>query len=462
MSDKSQQDISRQTPEKSKISEKDSDQSITQAESLLDQTETILGKALDDTPDQGDLLSDAAWQLTHAQWSLGRHDISRRQWPRQAAILLAATAAIVYLAYRLIWTMNMASPAAVAFSAVLLAAEFYAGVLLGLYFFQVWRLVEPPLRRPPPGRTVDVFVTTFNEDVSLLRGTLTACVEMDYPHATYVLDDGARDEVRQLAESLGVRYISRTGREHAKAGNLNNALRQTDGEFVIILDADHVPYRHYITRLIGYFDNPRMGFVQAPHTTYNLDNFIGRWKSAAKDYWEDVRIFFEAVQLGKNRYGVACFCGSAAIFRRKALEEVGLLATETITEDMHTGMRINAAGWKSLAVGEEMVVGLAPGDAATFASQRLRWGEGNMSVFAYDNPLTMKGLTLPGRNPGASAAIRAEPKRRPVARRRGARVPTRTGGADYGDGAASRIPGPTDGSFRDASTRSRRVPCRPG
>ena len=306
-------------------------------------------------------------------------------------------ATAVYLTYRLFWTMNLASAPAAAFSSLLLAAEFYAGVSLGLYLFQVWRLVEPPLRQPTTGHSVDVFVATYNEDVALLRGTLVACLAMDYPHTTYVLDDGARDEVRQLAESLGVRYISRTDRKHAKAGNLNNAMRRTNGEFVVVLDADHVPYPHYISRLIGYFDDPRMGFVQTPHTTYNLDNFLGRWKASSRAYWEDVRIFFEAVQLGKNRYGVACFCGSAAIIRRKALEDAGLFATETITEDLHTGMRINAAGWKSIAVSEEMVVGLAPDDAAVFASQRLRWGEGNLSILAYDNPLTMKGLTISGR-----------------------------------------------------------------
>ena len=300
---------------------------------------------------EADELDDAGWQLTLAQWNLGRKEFSERQWMRQTAMTVAAVAMIAYLFYRAVWTLNLVDGWAAAFSILLLAAECYAGFSLLLYFFQVWRLVEPPLRRPTERRTVDVFVTTYNEDVSLLRGTLTACMQMDYPHATYVLDDGAREEVRDLARNLGIRYISRTDRSNAKAGNLNNALRQTDGEFVIILDADHIPYRHYISRLIGYFDDPRMGFVQAPHTTYNLDNFMGRWKSTSKAYWEDVRIFFEAVQLGKNRFEVACFCGSAAMFRRKALEEVGLFATETITEDMHTGMRINAAGWKSLAVG---------------------------------------------------------------------------------------------------------------
>lgn len=366
---------------------------VRQLDRSLDRAAELVREAIAEPPN----LDEVAWQLKVAQWDLGRQDSFDRQWPRQTAIVIASAATITYLTYRLIWTLNWSSMPAGIFSVALLAAEAYAGISLGLYFFQVWRLAEPPARRPTALRTVDVFVTTYNEDVSLLRGTLSACLDMDYPHTTYVLDDGARETVRQLADELGVRYLTRTDRTHAKAGNVNNALRQTDGEFVIVLDADHLPYRHFITRLIGYFDDPRMGFVQVPHTTYNLDNFMGHWRTASKAYWEDVRIFFEAVQLGKNRYSVACFCGSAAIFRRKALEEVGLFATETITEDMHTGMRINAAGWKSIAISEEMVVGLAPDDAATFASQRLRWGEGNLSVLAYDNPLTMKGLTLAGR-----------------------------------------------------------------
>ena len=345
----------------------------------------------------GEDLNEATWRLTLARWGLGRHDLLRSQWPRQLAILAASVATLVYLSYRVVWTLNLQTTSSTVFSIALVAAEMYAGLSLGLYFYQVWRLVEPPLLRPTPGRSVDVFVTTYNEDASLLRGTLLACRDMDYPHTTYILDDGAREEIRQLAEDLGVQYISRTERTHAKAGNLNHALEHTRGEFIIVLDADHIPARHFIARLIGYFDDPRMGFVQVPHTTYNLDNFLGDWQRRSKAYWEDVRIFFEAVQLGKNRRQLACFCGSAAMFRRQAIEDVGRFATETITEDMHTGMRIHAAGWKSVAVSEEMVVGLAPDDAATFATQRLRWGEGNLSVLAYDNPLTMKGLSLAGR-----------------------------------------------------------------
>lgn len=379
--------------QKADASTKESLSAGRQAELALDRAAAMVDRAINAENE----LTNAAWRLTFAQWNLGRFDHLRRQWPRQAAIVVASIATISYLTYRLFWTLNLASVPASIFSAALFIAEMYAGLSLGLYFFQVWRLVEPPLVPPKTLHTVDVFVATYNEDVALLRGTLSACLELDYPHKTYVLDDGNRQEVADLAKELGVYYISRQDRTHAKAGNLNNALRQTDGEFFVVLDADHLPYRHFITRLIGYFEDPKVGFLQVPHTTYNLDNFMGQWSSASRAYWEDTRIFFEAVQLGKNRYGVACFCGSAAMFRRKALEDVGLFAVETITEDLHTGMRINAAGWKSLAVSEEMVVGLAPDDATTFLSQRLRWGEGNLSVMAYDNPLTMKGLSWAGR-----------------------------------------------------------------
>ena len=357
------------------------DHAIEEVEGLLRELDEASGE-----------LETVSQKMRRTHWELGHRVVPHRQWPRQTAILLASFAAASYLIFRTFFTLNLENPFAVAFSITLLAAEAYGLFHLSLYFYQIWQLDEPPVQDAKTGKTVDVFVTTYNEDVALLRNTLRACVDMEYPHTTYVLDDGQRDEVRRLAEELGVRYITRSERIHAKAGNVNHALGQTNGEFVILLDADHVPHMHFIRRMIGYFNDPKVGFVQAPHTTYNLDNFQGRWRANSRSYWEDVRLFFEAVQLGKNRYECVCFCGSAAMFRRKALEEVGLLATETITEDLHTGMRINAAGWKSLAISEELVVGLAPEDPDISAQQRLRWGEGNLSVMAYDNPLTMKGL----------------------------------------------------------------------
>jgi tetratricopeptide (TPR) repeat protein/cellulose synthase/poly-beta-1,6-N-acetylglucosamine synthase-like glycosyltransferase len=316
---------------------------------------------------------------------------------RQLVILAALAICIVYLTYRVFYTLNLTTPYAIFTSLFLYVGEFYGVFVLGLFFLQVWDAREPPQQPVLEGRTVDVFVPTYNEDPQLLRATLEACVRLEYPHETYVCDDGKRPAVKALAEELGVHYVIRPDNRHAKAGNLNHAFEKTNGEFIIILDADHVPEPHFITRLIGYFRDERMGFVQTPHAFYNFDSFQARLDQKNRRYWEEGHLFYEVIQPGRNRWNCPIFAGSAAMFRRQALAEVGYIAVETITEDMHTGMRVNARGWKSLAISERLVAGQAAPDVTTFHSQRIRWGEGNLSIMAYDNPLTMKGLRWPQR-----------------------------------------------------------------
>ncbi len=334
--------------------------------------------------------------------------------PRQIVILLSAAIAICYLTYRLLFTLNLTTPYAAFASVFLFAAEIFGVVGMLLFFFQVWDTYEPPQQPILEGRTVDVFVPTYNETPDLLRTTLAACVAMDYPHRTYLCDDGGTEArvnnpekgpaARERAETLkalcaevGAIYLTRPDNSHAKAGNLNHAFDLTDGEFIIIFDADHVPDRHFITRLIGYFAEEKLAFVQTPHAFYNFDSFQARVNHAGARYWEEGQLFYHVIQTGRNRWNAAIFAGSAAMFRRKALEEVGYIAYETITEDMHTGLRMHSRGWKSLAVSERMISGQAAQDVTTFHSQRLRWGEGNLSVMAYDSPLTTPGLSLPQR-----------------------------------------------------------------
>jgi cellulose synthase/poly-beta-1,6-N-acetylglucosamine synthase-like glycosyltransferase/tetratricopeptide (TPR) repeat protein len=319
---------------------------------------------------------------------------------RKFMIVLASVICVFYLAYRALWTFNLSTPYAVFASVFLYVGELFGIMNLLLYFLQVWEVSEPPPQPVLEGRTVDVLVPTYNEDVSLLRATLEACVRMDYPHKTYVLDDGSasdgrrgRPEVEALANELGVIYITRPNNLHAKAGNLNNALEQTDGEFVIVLDADHVPEPHFITRLIGYFSDEGLAFVQTPHAFYNFDSFQARLDHGNRKYWEEGDLFYRVIQPGRNHWNAPIFAGSAAMFRRSSLREVGYIATETVTEDMHTGLRLHAKGWKSIAIGERLVAGQAPPDIATFHKQRQRWAEGNLGIMKYDNPLFMGGLT---------------------------------------------------------------------
>ena len=326
-------------------------------------------------------------------------------------IALAAAMCVFYLVYRLLFTLNLTTAYAGCISVGLWLGEAYGVFVLLLFFLQVWDSREPPQQPVLEGRTVDIFVPTYNEDPQLLRATLEACSRIDYPHRTYLCDDGGTEArlndpekgppsrkraeaLKAICAELGITYVTRPKNEHAKAGNLNYAFERTDGEFIIILDADHVPEPHFITRLIGYFRDERLGFVQTPHAFYNFDNFQARLDHKNRKYWEEGHLFYYVIQPGRNYWGCPIFAGSAAMFRRTAIRDVGLIATDTITEDMHTGLRMNAKAWRSLAITERLVAGQAAPDITTFHSQRLRWGTGNLSIMRYDNPLTVRGLTL--------------------------------------------------------------------
>lgn len=297
-----------------------------------------------------------------------------------------------YFYYRISRTINYD---ALAFSLVFLAAEVHGFVSLWLYFFDLWDPTGPPDPPPPPENiSIDVFIPTYNEDTSLLHRTILAAKEMRLPHRTCVLDDGDRPEVRRLAEDLGVDYISRPHREHAKAGNINYALARTNGELVVIFDADHVPAPNFLERTVGYFRDPRVGFVQTPHVFYNFGSFQTAADFRARKYWDDQQLFFRLIQPGKNRWGAAFFCGSCGVIRRKCLEEIGGFDYRTITEDMHTSLRIQDRGWKSVYHDERLATGLSPGDLGAYWKQRMRWAVGNLSTLWYDNPLFKRGLSL--------------------------------------------------------------------
>ncbi len=313
---------------------------------------------------------------------------------RRMLIVITVCVCMVYLVYRGLFTLNLENGFAATFSITLYLAEIYGNLLMFLYFFQIWNPTLPDPVPPLDHAKVDAYIPTYDEDPELLRGTIEGAIAMDYPHDTWVLDDGARPEVKALCDELGAKYLKRDSNIHAKAGNLNHAMEITDGDFIIVFDADHVAERHFITRTLGYFADQDLAFVQTPHAYYNFDSFQGSLDYDKQLYWEEGQQFYNIVQPGKNHWNSASFCGSAAIFRKQALEDVGLIATESITEDMQTGLRLHSRGWKSLYINERLVSGLAAPDMKTFTIQRLRWGEGNLGTMFYDNPFTMPGLSF--------------------------------------------------------------------
>lgn len=140
---------------------------------------------------------------------------------------------------------------------LLWAVEVHTFISLGFLAFFGWRWSESKRPRVTPGYSVGVFVTTYNEPIDVLEATLAGCAAFTYPHATYLLDDGRRREVAELARARDMHYITRANNAHAKARNINHALGCTNGELVFCLDADHVPLPDALDVLVGYFDMNR-------------------------------------------------------------------------------------------------------------------------------------------------------------------------------------------------------------
>ncbi len=324
----------------------------------------------------------------------GLYAIPRQSETKERITRVVAVVAWLYGLYWIIWrwteTLNWDAPV---FSILLVSAETWGLLTTAALIITVWKLNHRTPHPPPPGLSVDVFITTYDEPLSVVRRTAIGAKAIRYPHKTYILDDGRRDEMKAMAESLGIGYIRRADNKNAKAGNLNNALKHTSGDFILQLDADHVPLPHVLDRLLGFFEDPNIAYAQAPQDFYNTDSFTHVVNDGDHRLWEENRIFFSLIQAGKDRLGASFFCGSCGVLRRKAFEEIGGFSTKTITEDMETSLVLHARGWRSVYYGEMLAYGLAPASAGQYHVQRLRWGQGSMQILRKLNPLRYPGLT---------------------------------------------------------------------
>ncbi len=302
---------------------------------------------------------------------------------------IAVTAA--YLTWRLTGTIDLgwwwvAIP--------LFVVEVHNALGLVLYTVALWNLdpQAPPVDHDLERWTVAVLIPTYNEPTEILLPTIAAAVALEPAHETWVLDDGRRDEVRRLAEQLGARYLARPDNRHAKAGNLNYALDWIEADIVAILDADHIPTAHFLTATLPYFVDDRLAFVQTPQDFYNLDSFEHERQSNGRTFNEEA-VFYRVIAPAKTRWSAPFWCGTCALVRVAALRSVGGVSTDSITEDIHTTIRMYRAGWTGVYHNEVLARGLAPDDARAYLLQRNRWATGAMQVLRRENPLFGPGLT---------------------------------------------------------------------
>ena len=285
------------------------------------------------------------------------------------------------------------------FICLLVLAEAYAFAILFLGYIQtLWPLRRTPVPLPDdPDKwpSIDLLIPTYNEPLNVVRYTALAAMNIDWPADklnVYILDDGKRDEFRQFAEEAGVGYMTRDDNKHAKAGNINRALARLDSPYVAIFDCDHVPTRSFLQMTMGWFlRDSKLAMLQTPHHFYSPDPFE-RNLNQFRIIPNEGELFYGIVQDGNDFWNATFFCGSCAVLRRSALDEIGGIAVETVTEDAHTSLRMQINGWNTAYINIPQAAGLATERLSGHVKQRIRWARGMIQVMRTDNPLFAKGL----------------------------------------------------------------------
>src|SRR5579863_267701 len=328
-----------------------------------------------------------------------------RGQPSRGVTLILITLSIAvstrYIWWRFTETLQFPSQIEAFLGIGLILAELYAWLVLVLGYIQTsWPLHLPPVSLPEDiaeWPTVDLFIPTYNEPLSVVQNTVLGALSIDYPLdklKIYILDDGRREEFREFAEACGIGYITRDNNLHAKAGNLNHALALTNGELLALFDSDHVPTRAFLQLTVGGFlTDPKLSLVQTPHHFYSPDPFERNLRGGAAIPNEGL-LFYGLIQDGNDLWNAAFFCGSCAVIRRSAVESVGGFATQTVTEDAHTALRMHRHGWHSAYLKLPLAAGLATERLAIHVGQRMRWARGMTQIFRVDNPILGRGLSF--------------------------------------------------------------------
>lgn len=337
---------------------------------------------------------------------------------RVLILIIGVYLTLRYLFWRTFYTLSYNDSFSFIAAMALYAAEVYAIVIYFLGMFvnvkPLWRDPAPAPDNPQQFPTVDVFVPTYDEDPGILETTLLAASQIRYPKEKlriFLLDDGSttrkcndsdknlaktararQHKLRSLCREIGVKYLTRDNNDHAKAGNINAAFQHTDGELLLILDADHAPTVDILEETIGWFlRDPKLFLVQSPHFFISPDP-IERNLETYQHMPSENEMFYTVVQRGLDFWNSSFFCGSAAVLRRRALAEIGGISNTSITEDAATALALHSRGYRSAYLRRPLVSGLQPATFTAFIRQRVRWAQGMTQIFTLNNPLLQKGL----------------------------------------------------------------------
>ncbi|MEZ4731921.1 MAG: glycosyltransferase [Caldilineaceae bacterium] len=278
----------------------------------------------------------------------------------------------------------------------------YGVQAFGLTFLFLWQRfleqrhrdhtsVQPAAQRNDPWPLVTIQLPVYNE-WHVIERLIDACANLDYPPdrlQIQVLDDST-DQTTGVAirradywqrQGMDVTVIQRAERHGFKAGALAHAFALAKGEFIAIFDADFVPPRDFLRRLMPRFQTSggeTIGFIQSRWGHLNAAySPLTRCQALALDG------HFVVEQAGRQAGGYPLgFNGSGGIWRRSCIADpaVGGWQADTLCEDLDLSYRAQLVGWRPDFVSAVEAPAEIPPQLAAFKRQQFRWAKGSIQT----------------------------------------------------------------------------------
>ncbi len=313
-----------------------------------------------------------------------------RWWDFAVFVLLSVVSAAAIANFVIVWLANGDLPRhPVLFVLVTVTLLLILFNQQGRWYLLLFMRRPVPIPAPPGLRAAVVTTCVPDaEPIDMLERSLRALVAIEYPHDTWLLDEGDDPAVRALCERLGVRHFTRLHRPEyqqaegpfragSKYGNYNawlDAVGYASYDVLAAFDPDHVPHPRYLHRMLGYLRDPRVGYVQAAQAYYNQEASV-----VARGAAEETYAYYSTIQMASYGMGYPILVGSHNVHRMTALREVGGIAQHD-ADDLLLTLRYRAAGWQGVYVPEILARGLAPVDWRGYLVQQRRWARSVLDV----------------------------------------------------------------------------------
>ena len=329
-----------------------------------------------------------------------------------------AVAWLLLSGYFWVWWVLPGHPGNLALFIVVSIALFYSVTLLPtFYLFYLGQM-----RRPVPmgahnaaaagvvGRVAVISLTVpGSESLEIVKRQLAAMKAIRYPHDSWILVDKEHSPVIQrLARDMGVLYFCRHDesswgplgvsrwnapkppfQEKTKAGNVNSWLDRYGSFYTHFtqLDIDHNPVPSYLDRVLGFFLDAKVAWVQAPSVYGNHEHWTARGSSEQ-----------EVVLQGPLQMGFFGFCrtpfiiGSHCTYDVKAILGIGGFQP-TRAEDHLDTVCLAAAGREGVYLPEIIAVGDGPETFGTYLAQQFAWAFSMIQVLFKFTPRLIRRYT---------------------------------------------------------------------